>query len=341
MKNTLVFRDGVTFEDAIRLLDENGNGFLPVVDDRRVLLGILTDGDIRRAILNKKTDLLAIINRSPATFAADAPRRQAIQFLKSIHRRHLPLVDTEGHLADVLVLDDIDFNAKPNRVVIMAGGFGRRLGDLTREIPKPMLRVGKKSMLENLIDICSEHGFNRFYISVHYKAHVIQEHFGDGQAFGVQIEYLEEEVPLGTAGSLSLIPEKPAEPILVINGDILTAVNFEELLDFHTAMGADGTMCVRKYDVQIPYGVVQTSGRDIVALAEKPVHSCHVNSGIYVLEPAMLDLVPKRQFFNMTSLFEEMISQGRKAISFELVDYWVDVGRPVDFDRATRDLTRA
>jgi NDP-sugar pyrophosphorylase family protein len=221
----------------------------------------------------------------------------------------------------------------------MAGGFGTRLGELTRELPKPMLRVGKKNMLENLIDIFSDHGFRRFYISVHYKSEVIKNYFGNGQSLGVEIQYLEEDTPLGTAGCLGLINERPSEPIFVINGDILTAVNFEELLDFHVQSGAEGTMCVKKYDIQIPYGVVKTSGREILSLSEKPVHSFYVNSGIYVLAPNIIDLVPKGETFNMPTLFEEMIRQKKKTVSYELVDYWADVGLPKDLEQAQKDLS--
>ena len=174
---------------------------------------------------------------------------------------------------------------------------------------------------------------------MHYKSEVIKDYFGDGRAFGVDIGYLEEESPLGTAGCLSLLPEAPSEPFFVINGDILTAVNFEDLLAFHSDSRADGTMCVRKYDIQIPYGVVNTRDREIVSLAEKPVHSLYVNTGIYVLEPEMIALVPKGEVFNMPTLFEEMIRRKKRAVSYELVDYWVDVGLPKDFERARNDLS--
>lgn len=339
MKYTLTLKDNTTFEDAVDALDKGGIGFLALLDEFGRLQGILTDGDIRRALLNRKNALREIINTIPRSADYRLPKRQIVHMLKDIHRKHMPLVDEDKVYKGVVALDDLEFNSKPNRVVIMAGGFGRRLGNLTREVPKPMLRVGKKSVLENLIDTFSDHGFRRFYISVHYKFEIIKEYFGDGSAFGVEIEYLEEEKPLGTAGCLSMIPEILAEPFFVINGDILTAVNFEELLAFHQQNLADGTMCVRKYDVQIPYGVVNISGRDILSLSEKPVHSFHVNSGIYVLGPDMIYMVPKHEFYNMTSLFEDMIRQNKKAVSYELLDYWMDVGRPKDFEKVKNDLS--
>lgn len=332
--------DSATFEDAIGALDRGGIGFLALVDEQGRLEGILTDGDIRRAILNRKTDLREIMNSNPKTADHRLLKRQVIQSLKDMHRKHMPLVDENNIYMGLVALDDLEFNSKPNRVVIMAGGFGTRLGELTRDVPKPMLRVGNKSMLENLIDIFFDHGFSRFYISVHFKSETIKEYFGDGRKFGVEIEYLEEEKPLGTAGCLSLIPEKLREPFFVINGDILTAVNFEDLLAFHSENRADATMCVRKYGFQIPYGVVNSEGRAIVSIIEKPVHSVCVNSGIYVMEPGMIDLIPRNEFFNMTSLFEVMIQQKKKALSYELLDYWMDVGVPADFLRANEDILR-
>lgn len=339
MKYSLLLDEQISFEHAVAALDQGGIGFLALLDGEGRLLGILTDGDIRRAILNRKSDLREIMNTRPKTADYRFPKRQVVQLLKDSHRKHMPLVDENGIYKGLIALDDLEFNAKPNRVVIMAGGFGKRLGDLTRDMPKPMLRVGKKNMLENLIDVFSDHGFSKFYISVHYKSEVIKDYFGDGKAFGVEIEYLEEQEPLGTAGCLGLMPATPKEPFFVINGDILTTVNFEDLLAFHLDNQADGTMCVRKHDMPIPYGVVNTEGRAIVSLDEKPVLSVRVNSGIYVLEPGMIDLVPRGEFFDMTSLFEEMIRQGKRALSYELIDYWVDVGLPKDFEKANSDLT--
>lgn len=338
MKHTLILTKNTMFEEAIAALDLGGIGFLALLDEQRRLLGILTDGDIRRAILNRKTELSEIINTKPRTASHLLPQRQVVHLLKEIHRKQMPLVDEKNVYQGVVTLDDFEFNGKPNRVVIMAGGFGKRLGDLTRDLPKPMLRVGKKNMLENLIETFSDYGFNSFYISVHYKSEIIKEYFGDGSKIGVHIEYLEEEQPLGTAGCLSLILEKPCEPFFVINGDVLTTVNLDDLLLFHRRNTADGTMCVKKHDLQIPYGVIGTDGCTITSIVEKPIHSFHVNSGIYVLEPGVIDLVPRDEMFNMTDLFEKMIENKKKTVCYELVDYWVDVGLPSDFEKATKDI---
>lgn len=340
MDHTIVVDDSTSFEDAVRALDSWGIGYLALLDVDGQLLGILTDGDIRRAILNRKTDLKEIMNRQPETADISLPRRQVVQRLKEIHRKHMPLVDGQNRYKGVVALDELEFNAKPNRVVIMAGGMGTRLGALTRNTPKPMLEVGKKSILENLLDIFSDHGFNQFYISVNYKAEVIKEFFGDGNEFGVHIDYLEEKQRLGTAGCLSLINEELSEPFYVINGDVLTAVNFEDLLEYHNQCQADATMCVREYEVEIPYGVVNHQDKKVISLAEKPVHRFHVNSGIYLLDPRAMQLVPKDTLFNMTDLFEIMLRKGMNVASYELNDYWIDVGQPTDLERAQKDFLK-
>lgn len=338
MDYSIILDEKTCFEDAVRELDNGGIGYLAILDKEGKLQGILTDGDIRRAILNRKTDLSGIMNRQPQTADSNLSRRQIVQQLKEMHRKHMPLVDADNRYQGVVALDDLEFNAKPNKVVIMAGGMGTRLGELTKNTPKPMLEIGKKSILENLIDIFCDHGFNQFYISVNYKAEIIKEYFGNGSNLGVEIKYLEEKMRLGTAGCLSLIDEEPMDPFFVINGDVLTAVNFEELLDFHCHCKADATMCVREYEMEIPYGVVNHKNKRIVSLAEKPVHRYHVNSGIYLLEPQALKLVPHATFFNMTDLFEMMIAKKMNVASYELNDYWIDVGHPTDLEKAKKDF---
>jgi dTDP-glucose pyrophosphorylase len=338
MKNTLIYNDHTSFEDAIRYLDENGNGFLAVVDGDNKLIGILTDGDIRRAILHKKTDLKDIINRHPVTLNSTVPRRQAIQYLKSIHRRHLPLVDDDNRLIDVIILDDIEFNAKPNKVVIMAGGHGTRLGELTKNIPKPMLTVGNKPILEYILTHCYEHGFTNIYISVNYKSEVIKEYFRDGSNFGLNIRYIEEKERLGTAGALSLIEETFQEPFIVINGDILTTLNLDILLNHHINTKSDATMCTREIEYQVAYGVVNIDGTRITSLKEKPTQKVSINAGIYVLSPSVIKFIPKRQYYDMTSLFEQLLQNGLSVNSYPLKDYWIDIGQIQDYESANKDM---
>lgn len=337
MKNKLVMDERTTFEDAVRLLDQNGNGFLPVVDSGNKLIGILTDGDIRRAILNKKTALIDIINKNPTTMNHKVHRKQAIQYLKSIHRKHLPLVDDEHRLIDVILLDELEFNAKPNKVVIMAGGLGSRLGELTRDTPKPMLVVGKKPILENIIEHCYEHGFTNIYLSVNYKSEVIKEYFQDGSEFGVNIKYIEEKDKLGTAGALSLIEDVIKEPFFVVNGDILTTLNFDDLLEFHNNIKSDATMCVKEIEHRIPYGVVDIKDTTVIAIEEKPSQKVCINAGIYVLSPEVRGLIPKNHYLDMTNLFDLLIQKGFKVSAYKTSDYWIDVGQLKDIEIVRND----
>lgn len=338
MKNRLVLKDDSTFEEAVRLLDENGNGFLPVIDTENKLVGILTDGDIRRAILNKKNKLADIINRNPVTLKHTVSKKQAILFLKSIHRRHLPLVDEENRLVDIIVLDDLEFNAKPNKVVIMAGGLGTRLGELTNDLPKPMLTVGKRPLLENIIVHCYEHGLTNIYISVNYKSSVIKDYFKDGSSFGVNIKYIEEKEKLGTAGALSLIEDEFEDPFIVINGDILTTLDLDNLLRYHIDAKSDATMCIKEIEYQVAYGVVNINGTDIVSIKEKPSQKIFINAGIYVFNPGIRRLIPKDRYFDMTSFFELLIKEGFNVQSYIMSDYWIDIGQIKDIETAKNDF---
>ncbi|MCL5260311.1 MAG: nucleotidyltransferase family protein [Gammaproteobacteria bacterium] len=338
MKNKFIISEKTTFEDAIRALDANGQGFLVVTGDCGLLIGILTDGDIRRAILNKKNKLEDIINRKPFTLNIRTPRKQAIQYLKSIHRRQLPLIDDENKLVDVIILDHLEFNSKPNNVIIMAGGYGTRLGHLTKNMPKPMLSMGNKPLLEHILTNCYNQGFSNIYISVNYKSEVIKNYFKDGSAFGVRINYLDEKDRLGTAGSLSLIREDFCDPFIVINGDIFTALSFDELLNYHIESSAYATMCVREIQHQIPYGIVELGGDRVISIHEKPTHSLFVNAGIYVFNPQAKSLVPHKQYFDMPSLFNLILQNKLDVHSYKVTDYWVDIGEIKNYESAKKDL---
>ena len=219
----------------------------------------------------------------------------------------------------------------------MAGGLGSRLQPLTEDKPKPLLSVGDKPILETILESFIEQNFRRFYISVNYKADAIKKHFADGGRWNAEIRYLEEETRLGTAGALDLIPERPELPLLVMNGDLLTRVNFRDLLDYHLDQKAQATMCVREYDFQVPFGVVEIEDHHILSIDEKPVHRFFVNAGIYVLEPGLIDLIPKGEYFDMTDLFARAIEKGHETQAFPIHEYWIDVGRIDDLDRANHD----
>ena len=340
MKNLILTND-TSFKDAIAVLDENGNGFLSIVDSDDHLIGILTDGDVRRAILNDISDINDIINKTPTTVPAGTTRAQMVSMLKDMHRRHMPVIDDEGRLLEVVSLDEVEFNHKPNTVVIMAGGLGSRLGELTKETPKPMLHVGDKPMLVHIIESFNDYGFTDIIISVNFKAEKIKSYFGDGSKFGVKIKYIEEKERLGTAGALSLLDEKPELPFFLINGDVLTAVNYEKLLEYHNKNSADATMCIRGYDHEVPYGVISTDDQNnILELQEKPINTYYVNSGVYVLSPEVLDYIPQNKYYDMPSLFKELVDNHKVAKTYHLTDYWIDVGNPVDYETANNKLSK-
>ena len=260
----------------------------------------------------------------------------ALMRRKGIH--HLPLVDEIGLVVGLATSDELTGAAeRPNWVVLMAGGLGTRLQPLTDECPKPLLAVGGKPILETILESFAEQGFKRIFLSVNYKAEMIRNHFGAGGRWGVQVEYLHEGPRLGTAGALSLLPERPTVPIVVMNGDLLTRPNFDNFLQFHIAQGATATMAVREYDFQVPYGVVQLDGTRIEAIEEKPVQKFFVNAGIYALSPEALDHLPAETFFDMPTLFEHLIVTGKTTAAYPLREYWLDIGRLDEFERAQRE----
>ncbi len=341
MNNRLVLNSQAKFNDAIKLLDLNGNGVLPVVDENERLLGIITDGDIRRAILNNNLDLEHIINKNPHKLHMETSKNHIVNYLKKIHRRHIPLVDDDDKFIKVFTLDEIDFNLKPNWVVIMAGGLGTRLGELTKDTPKPMLKVGAKPMIEHIIDMFVSHGFTKFMLSVNYKAEVIKEYFQDGSKFGIEVKYLEEKKRLGTGGALSLIDIELDEPFFVTNGDVLSSLDYEKLLDYHKEQQSTATMCIRKDSYQIPYGVIEVDDENnIVAMKEKPIEEFFINTGIYVLNTEVLSYVPKDEFFDLPSLFNVLQNKNKITKSFEITDYWIDMGKPKDYEKIQNDFSR-
>ncbi|MCL6598714.1 MAG: nucleotidyltransferase family protein [Alicyclobacillus macrosporangiidus] len=336
-EQVLVSPDTVVL-DVIGIIDRAGLQIALVVDEERRLLGTVTDGDVRRGLLRGvrlQDPVSSIMNPEPTTARLNDPRETvfAIMKLKRIH--HVPVLDAEGRVVHIETLDGlIQSQERENWVVIMAGGLGMRLRPLTDHVPKPLLRVGNKPLLETIIGSFVDHGFRRFYLSVNYKAEMIKNYFGDGSQFGIEIRYLHEERRMGTAGALSLIRDRPNQPLIVMNGDLLTKVNFKQLLDFHNTHRAQATMCVREYTYQIPYGVVQIEEDRLVGIVEKPQQSCFVNAGIYVLEPDVLDLIPRDTLSDMPDLFAKLIQLGCVTAVFPIREYWLDIGLKDDFERA-------
>nr|WP_309145132.1 nucleotidyltransferase family protein [Brevibacillus sp. HB2.2] len=327
---------------TLEIIDKSARQIALVADENDRLLGTVTDGDIRRGLLKGRAlqDPISLIMNSFPTVASPYETRENILALMKIKKIHqIPIVDEDGKIVHVEVLNELlRPTKKDNWVVLMAGGLGTRLHPLTHDCPKPLLPVGNKPLLETILQSFIDQGFHRFYISVKYKAEMIQEYFGDGSKWGISIQYLQERESLGTAGALSLLPEKPSEPFFVMNGDLLTKVNFEQLLDFHKTYQAQATMCVREYDHQIPYGVVRLDQYRLTSIEEKPTQRFFVNAGIYVLSPDAIDNIPHNQYFDMPSLFDHLVKNQQQTIAFPIREYWLDIGRMADFERANMEF---
>lgn len=327
---------------AIHVLDESAKQIVLVVDVNNRLLGTVTDGDVRRSILKGMSlddAIQKIMNTYPTIARIDESRESILAAMQRKGLHHIPLVDENHCVMGLETLDElIQPCARENRVVLMAGGLGSRLSPLTDECPKPMLKVGNKPLLETILENFIEYGFHRFYISVNHMAEVVKSYFGDGTRWGVDICYLQENQRLGTAGALSLLPKKPTESLLVMNGDLLTKVNFKQLLDFHSGHHAQATMCVREYDFQVPYGVVKIDDHRINSIDEKPIQRFFVNAGIYVLEPEVLDLISPNTYFDMPTLFEKLIGLKNETAAFPIREYWLDIGQLSDYNQANGEF---
>ena len=321
--------------EALEVIDAGAIQIALVVNPDDRLKGVVTDGDIRRAILegaDLDISIQSVMNDAPITAHPQEDRESLIDRMQARRVHQIPLVDDDGRVIGIEVLDDLlEPEARPNPVVVMAGGLGTRLRPLTENCPKPLLEVGDQPILETIIEGFVAHGFHRFYLSVNYKSSMIEDYFGDGSEWDVDITYLHEEQRLGTAGSLSLLPEQSDEPLVVMNGDLLTKLNFAYLLDYHRDHDAIATMCVREHETQVPYGVIKTEEGCIKDIEEKPTERYFVNAGIYVLEPETVGLVPENEFFDMTELFGDLIDREAEAAVFPVREYWQDVGQREDF----------
>lgn len=328
-----------SIRDTLAIIDAGSMQIALVVDGRRRLLGTVTDGDVRRGILRGHgldEPVAAIMNGQPTVARLDETREDIFALMKRRQLHHVPVLNGDGEVVGIEFIDAIlHTGVRPNWVVIMAGGAGHRLRPLTDDCPKPLLEIGNKPILETIVDAFVADGFRRFHISVNYRADMVEQHFGDGGRWGADIRYLRETTELGTAGALSLLPGRPADPLIVMNGDLLTKVNFGHVLDFHRREQAMATMCVRQLQQTVPYGVLTVDQHRIAAIEEKPRLSFLVNAGIYVLEPACLDYLPASGGpCHMPALFSTLIEHGCTTAAFPIREYWIDVGRVDDFERA-------
>jgi dTDP-glucose pyrophosphorylase len=327
-----------TIADALGVIDSGAVKIALVVDSDNKLLGTLSDGDIRRALLRKKTlneTIKGVYFKNPIAANKGASKEDLLHLCLVNGIAQVPIVDEDRKVIDLFIIDDgLQNKQHENHVVLMVGGLGTRLRPLTENTPKPMLEVGGKPILETIVKRFVDSGFTNITMCLGYKSNVIQDYFQDGSSYGANVDYIVEEKRMGTAGALTLLEKRLDNPFFVMNGDLLTNIDFEKMLDFHVEHNSKATMCVREYDIEVPYGVVNMANENIISIVEKPIHSFFVNSGIYLLEPDCIDLIPDNEFYDMPKLFEELMTTKEKIISFPLQEYWLDIGRIADYERA-------
>ncbi|EHU9520878.1 nucleotidyltransferase family protein [Vibrio vulnificus] len=342
-QKTLI-REQNTVKQALEIINNEALRVALVVDNNQHLVGVVTDGDIRRGLLKNLTlaePVSLVMNLSPTIAKMGTRREDLIELMEKKGILSIPLLDEAGKVVGLETLHGALHRPKyQNPVFLMAGGFGTRLRPLTDNCPKPMLKIGNKPILETVIRSFIKAGFVNFYISTHYMPELIHAHFGDGSEFGVNITYVHEESPLGTGGALGLLPnDLPKDlPLIMMNGDVLTKVDFQRLLDFHVSHDADATMCVREYDYQIPYGVINGEGNKITSMVEKPIQRFFVNAGIYVVSPRVIQSVPENHRIDMPTLLEQHMQERNNVLMFPIHEYWLDIGRMDDFNRAQADI---
>lgn len=341
-ENVLI-RESHTLRAALEIINNEALQVALVVNEYRELKGIITDGDIRRGLLDGLSlcsDVTKVMNENPIVAKVGYTKEELIRIMENKEILSIPILDNGKVVGLETLYSMLTKPTYKNPIFIMAGGFGTRLRPLTDHCPKPMLKIGDKPILETVIRNFIKAGFVNFYISTHYMPELIQQHFGDGSNLGVSITYVHEQSPLGTGGALGLLPKDlPKDlPLIMMNGDVLTKVDFQRLLEFHTEHDADATMCVREYDYQIPYGVINGEGNRITSMVEKPIQRFFVNAGIYVVSPVVIQSVPENYHIDMPTLLEQHMNQRDNVLMFPIHEYWLDIGRMDDFNRAQNDI---
>ena len=341
-ENTLIDSSS-SVENAINTLSSGGMRVVLVVDQEKKLLGTITDGDIRRALLNHVSlDTLAIkiMNHEPKVASIYEKSEALLSMMRKEDILHVPIVDDMNRIVGLEILQHFVKKKKfDNIIFLMAGGFGSRLNSLTKDTPKPLLRVGSRPILETILIQFIDAGFHNFYISTHYKAEMIRDYFGDGSSWGVSIQYIFEDVPLGTAGSLALLPvDLPDLPMIIMNSDLLTNIDFNYLLNFHDKKNGNATICVREYNSQIPYGVVEIKDHYVTKIIEKPVKKYFVSAGIYVIEKTLVKKLTQKSYLDMPVLLEKYIENGEQVNVFPIHEYWLDIGCLEEYEKANKEI---
>ncbi|HKO60673.1 MAG TPA: nucleotidyltransferase family protein [Pyrinomonadaceae bacterium] len=345
----LVVSPSSCIREVMVCIDRGAQGIALVLDDDGSLISTVTDGDIRRAILSGMDLDLSVgelllrrdptFHSGPVTAPAGTSDESLLHLMSEKSLRQIPLVNEQGRVVDIALLSELvkDYELPLMRAVVMAGGYGKRLRPLTDELPKPMLPVGDRPLLEIIVNGLREAGIRQVNMATHYKGEMIANHFKNGEDFGVDIRYVNEDQPLGTAGALSLL-EESNDPLLVINGDILTRVDFRAMLNFHREHDAELTVGVRQYEFSVPYGVIDTDGVSVRGISEKPVVRQFINAGIYLLNPSVRQLIPNGQHYDIPDLIHQLLKDGRNVVSFPIREYWLDIGKSEQYDQANIDL---
>ncbi len=342
-RNTLVKED-TNLREVMATIDAAELQVALVVDKSNKLLGLITDGDIRRAILQGKSleaKAFEFMTIKPKTASKNTDYKRLEHILENKDIHHIPIVDKDGVVIDLITKSS--GRLKPNydnQVFLMAGGLGSRLGELTKDTPKPLLKIGGKPILETIIESFVEQGFSNINLAVNYKKEQIKDYFEDGSKLAAKITYIDESKRLGTCGSLSLLGQKPKLPFFVMNADLLTKTDFKAMLDFHSSRSSLATMALRNYEIQIPYGVVESIAEEVMAIREKPVEQYFINAGIYVLEPDAIDYIPKNEYFDMTQLFSQLLEFKQTINSYPIDGYWLDIGRLNELEQANSEYNK-
>jgi dTDP-glucose pyrophosphorylase len=339
-----IIRNTASTREALEIIDRAAIQIGLVVDADDLLLGTVTDGDIRRSILRGielDADVTEIMKTSPIVCNECLSEELANQLMRANHVNQLPVVTDAGKIIGLHTMNAKRPSKVPNQLLIMAGGFGKRLMPLTRTVPKPMLKVGGKPMLEHIIEKAKSEGFCNFLISVFYLDDQIRQYFGDGSRWDINIKYLTEPEPLGTAGALTLIDPVPLHDIVVTNGDIISNIPLRKILSYHQLNQALATMAVHYHEWENPYGVVKTNGVNILEVSEKPVQKNKINAGVYVISSRAIEKLGKGSALNMTDFFSAMISQSEKVVAYPLHEQWLDVGRHEDLKKAEKFASKS
>ncbi|HXI58241.1 MAG TPA: nucleotidyltransferase family protein [Polyangia bacterium] len=336
--HNLIIAPGASIRQAMRAIDSSGLEVALVCEDDGRLVAMTTDGDIRRALLagqDLDAPAMPIARKNFTSVSATCERSLAVQIMLSKDIKCLPVVDDDGRLVHLHTLTTALIGGRvPSVAVVMAGGRGERLGELTNAIPKPMLPIGNRPILEHVVALLVSHGVRRIYLAINYFGSMISDHFGDGRRFHCDIDYLREHEPMGTAGALSLLPGPVTHPLIVMNGDLLTSINLSRMLATHTSGGFAATMAVHRHIFKVPYGVVQSDGERVMALQEKPAMTYDTNAGIYVLSPRTVEMVPSGWPSTMTALIESCLTRQLPVGAFHMDEPWRDIGLPAEFQAA-------